>query len=483
MNRRIFNYSLGYTGQGAAYNLMSTYFIVFMTDCVGMNSGLSSTIMSLALLVEVAAGMVIGNISDQFHSRLGRRRPFVLAAAVTMPVILLLLFRAMNFSAPVTFAYYLLFSILFRLSFSTFEIPYSAFGAEITTGYDERTKLRTVSRVCGILGNMTAYVAPLLIVDLFAEAKTGWTATAALIAAVCFGAWMYAFCTTKERDTSKPQAAGKQGAAAAPETLETAAEKKTAGHRNVIKEIFLNYLQLAKLRTMRILIVYKAAFACALALFNIGTVYYMRYCAGMSNRYISYVYFITVGVFLVTTPFINVMALKMGKGTQQKVTLGTAGAVGLLVYLFFRNTMAGTIAYVVLFAVTQNSFWQLSPSIFYDVVEVDEFVNGKRREGDIMSLVSVLGTLTTALIVQIFGIFFDVSGYDPALAAQGDGVVSFLNIAYVLVPSLCFLIGAFALKTFPINKKTFASLTAAVALKREGQDYSQYEQDLQKILK
>lgn len=479
MNRRLVNYSLGYTGQGAAYNFISTYFIVFMTDCVGMSSSLSSMIMSLALLVEVAAGMVIGNISDQFHSRLGRRRPFVLISALTMPPILLLLFRSMNFSMPVAFAYYLLFSILFRLSFSTFEIPYSAFGAEIATGYDERTKLRTVSRVCGILGNMTAYLAPLFIVDLFAQAKSGWSATAILIAAVCFTTWMYAFFTTKEK-----QNGGASNVAKDQKEENGAAEKKQAvGHRNVVKEIFLNYLELAKLKTMRILIVYKAAFACALALFNIGTVYYMRYCAGMSNRYISYVYFITVGIFFCSTPFINAMALKLGKGMQQKLTLGLAGVVGLIIYLFFRNTTVGTFVYIVLFAAAQNSFWQLSPSIFYDIVEVDEFAHNKRREGDIMSLVSVLGTLTTALIVQIFGICFDLSGYNPDLAAQGNSVVSFLNIAYVLLPSLCFLTSAFALKTFPINKKTFASLSAAVALKREGKDYSQYNEDLQKIFK
>ncbi len=469
MNQKIYKYSLGYAGQGAAYNFMSTYFIVFMTDCVGISSGLSGLIMALALLTEVGAGMVIGNLSDHCCSRWGKRRPFVLAAAVTMPIILLLLFREIEAAVPVTFSYYLMCSVLFRLSFSAYEIPYSAFGAEIASGYDERTRLRTTSRICGIAGNTVAYVTPLLVLDCFAQQKTGWSIAALIIAVACFASWMAAFLLTEE---TVPE-----------EALRQKKERRAPAENNVIKEIAFSYVQLVKLRPMRILIVYKAAFACALALFNVGTIYYMKYCAGMSNSYISGIYFITIAVFLLTTPLINRMALHLGKSRQQMIMLGAAGIVGLAVYLLFCGSVAGAVIYVLFFAAAQNSFWQLSPSLFYDIVEVDEFVNGTRREGDIMSFVSVLGTLVTALIVQMFGVCFDASGYSALKEVQGAETVAFLSLAYVLVPSICFLAGAAALKAFPIDKGTFTSLSAAVALKKKGEAYSAYAADLEKILK
>ena len=62
-------------------------------------------------------------------------------------------------------------------------------------------------------------------------------------------------------------------------------------------------------------------------------------------------------------------------------------------------------------------------------------------------------------------------------------MVTFLNLAYVLTPGVCFLIGAAALARFPLNKKTFASLTSAVRKKNAGEDYSEYSEDLNKILK
>ena len=234
---------------------------------------------------------------------------------------------------------------------------------------------------------------------------------------------------------------------------------------------------------MRILIIYKAAFSCAIALFNIGTVYYMRCCVGLSNTYISYVYFITSAVFLITTPIINKTALKFGKSNQQKFTLGMAGITGLVIFLFFQGSIIGTFVYIVMFAATQNSFWQLSTPIFYDIVEVDQFVNGKRREGDIVSMVSVLGTLITSIVVQIFGIFLDLSGYNASISTQPQGVSFFLSLAYVLVPSLCFIVASAALFKFPLNKKTFNALTEAVKKKTAGEDYSEYEEELNRILK
>ena len=115
------------------------------------------------------------------------------------------------------------------------------------------------------------------------------------------------------------------------------------------------------------------------------------------------------------------------------------------------------------------------------LVEVDEYVNYKRREGDIMSLVSVFGTIITAIMVQVFGILLDFAGFNPDLAVQPDSAQWLIGAMYVLVPSICFLIGALALKVFPVNKKTFASLLEVLKLRREGKDYSQYMEDMKRI--
>lgn len=143
----ILGYGLGALGQGAAYYFMSSYFVVFLTNCVGLGAAAAGTISSIALLVEVIAGMTVGNLSDKCTSKMGRRRPFMLTSSIVMLPILVIMLHSVDGSLTFKAAYYLFFAILFRIFFSTYEIPYNALGAEIATDYDERTRLRSLARV------------------------------------------------------------------------------------------------------------------------------------------------------------------------------------------------------------------------------------------------------------------------------------------------------------------------------------------------
>ena len=233
---------------------------------------------------------------------------------------------------------------------------------------------------------------------------------------------------------------------------------------------------------MRLLIVYKAAFSCAFSLSNVGTLYFLQHNLGLDNRYSSYIYFYTIVIFVVVTPLVDKMAMVKSKAWQQMVSMAGAGLIGVLIFIFASNSVIACAVYIGCFAFVQTGFWQLSSSIFYDIVEVDEYVNFKRREGDITSLVSVLGTFITAAMVQAFGILFDLAGFDPALAVQPESVNTFLSFAYILVPSLCLLVGAAVLKIFPIDKNTFASLQKAIELRKEGKNYDEYMDDVNKII-
>lgn len=457
-------YGIGYIGMGTSYNFMSAYFVMYMTNCVGLSGSLAGTITSAALMVEVFMGMMVGNLSDNCTSKMGRRRPFMLIGALGVPPVIMFIFNTIEASLPVKVIYYLALAIVFRLFFSCYEITGSAFGAEIAPGYDDRTRLRTLSRFFGIAGNALGYILPLLILEVFKENDVAaWRTIGLLMGSITLIFWVASVIFTRNRSLilDKSQVVKK---------------------KNMLFSIFKNYLDLLKLKALRILIIYKAGFACAFALYNVGTLYYLQYSLGLGNTYSSYMYAFQIIVFLLTTPLISKMALKMGKARQQFVFMLLGGIVGVLIFLTIPSKIAGGLIYIGLFSIVQNGFWQMSSSIFYDVVEVDEFVNYKRREGDIMSLISVLGTIITAIMVQVFGICLDLAGFNADFAVQPDAVVTLLNAMYILVPALCFLAGAAALKMFPINKKTFASLQEALKLRNEGADFSMYMEDVRKVI-
>ena len=456
-----YGYGLGSLGLGAVYYFMSAYFVVFLTNSVGLSSTVATTIASIALAVEVITGMIIGNYSDKCTSKHGKRRPFMFVSGIAMLPVVFLMLNTIDASMPVKVIYYLFFAVMFRVFFSNYEIPYNAMGAEIAADYDDRTRLRTIVRVFSIAGNAIGYILPLVILDYFVDAEMGWRTIGIVLALCAFGTGVTSVLLTREPH------------------YDVVVENK----RNVFKDIVINYKELLAIKPMKYLIVYKAAFSCAFALSNVATLYFLQYNLGLDNMYSSYIYTYTIIIFVVVTPIVDKVAIAKGKAWQQMVTMAACGVAGIVIFVLAFDSVVACAIYIGLFAIVQSGFWQLSSSIFYDIVEVDEFVNHKRREGDVNSLVSVLGTFITAAMVQCFGILFDIAGFDPQLSVQPESVSVFLGFAYILIPCICLLVGAAALKVFPINKYTFASLQKAIELRCKGEDYSEYMDDINKILK
>ena len=445
INREMAGYGLGYVGQSLSYTLVTAYFSFFMTTCVGIRATQAGTIMSVALFTEACAGVILGNLSDNCTSRLGRRRPFVLATSFLLPLLTLLLFYTLRGAWWVLLLYYTLLGVLFRISFSAFEIPYSAFGAEVVRDYDQRTRLRTLSRVFSILGGAIGNVLPLRMLDLLPHrSAAAWQITAAVSAVCIFLSLQLAFFLTREQ----PAAPTPRAHVSLPARL---------------RRIARNYRSIARLRAMRFLLVYKIAFMVVDALCGVATTYYLIYCIGIDAGAISNLHQVMALVYLILLPVINCTALRLGKARQQTLIFGGTALVCAGVFLSGLRTVPAGILLVAVLSIQQSSFWQISHSIFYDVVEVDQFVNGARREGDILSLTSVIGTVVSAVAIQVFGFFLDRAGFASGGGVQPEGVGEFLRCSYALVPAFCSGVCFFALRAFPIDKTSFEALKRALA--------------------
>lgn len=110
-------YGLGSLGLGSTYYFMSAYFVVFLTNCVGLNPATATSISALALMVEVVYGMAVGSFSDVCTSKMGRRKPFLCVSAAAMLPIIILVTRTIDAPVFVKICYYLIFAVLFRVFF------------------------------------------------------------------------------------------------------------------------------------------------------------------------------------------------------------------------------------------------------------------------------------------------------------------------------------------------------------------------------
>lgn len=142
-----------------------------------MSGSLAGIAVALAIVVDAISDPVIGSISDRFKSKYGRRHPFIFAAPVPLAMCLFLMFNppgAMVGSQAALFAWFLTFTILLRTFQTIFAIPLLALGAELSSDYDERSRIMSYESLFGLYGYVFMHlVAMILIFGMFFEEQGG----------------------------------------------------------------------------------------------------------------------------------------------------------------------------------------------------------------------------------------------------------------------------------------------------------------------
>ena len=117
----------------------------------------------LARITDVITDPLIGYLSDRTKSKFGRRKPWMAVGAIVMMTAAFLLF---NPKEGVTNSYLLIWSMLLWLGWTMINIPYYAWGAELSENYDERTRITGWRQVFAYAGNVTVLALPAIANEL-----------------------------------------------------------------------------------------------------------------------------------------------------------------------------------------------------------------------------------------------------------------------------------------------------------------------------
>ena len=467
-----FSYGLGGLAEAGLYQYITTFQLIFLTGVVKIPPATAGTITSAAILLEAVCCFVVGHLSDNLRWRYGRRRPFILLSVFLLPAALIANFITVNASAEVQFIYYVLAGALFWIAYSLFYIPYTALGAEIALDYDARTKLRSITRIFSISGTFLANVCPLLAIGVLikvgvADGQAWLLFTVSISLLVGIGIY---FCWHHTCGTERVQ------------FLENSEDRKSM-KKQLLEDficILKDFYQLMCLKTMAILIGTKVVFMFGFTLYTSGMMFFMQYGLNLDIRVTSTVYMVSIIASILFTPIITHWAVRGGKKSLISGAMSISGACGVLLSVVGVDNYAISLLYVIVFTFGQAAFWQISSAMFYDVAEVDEYVNGKRREGAIIAFQSIVGTLSTALGLQTIGLLLKLAGFNEALSIQPLETVKMLENIFVLFPSLCFLAATLTLIAYPLSKKRFDLLQQALYLRSRGEDYSQLKTNIDK---
>jgi Na+/melibiose symporter-like transporter len=148
-----FVYGFGTVAYGIKDNGFNFLLLIFYNQLLGLPAQLVGLAIMIALIIDGIVDPLIGHISDRFHSRLGRRHPFMYASALPCAVAFYFLWNPpAGLATGALFAYLLITAIIVRMLIALYEVPSAALLAELSEDYDVRTSLVAYRFFFGYLG-------------------------------------------------------------------------------------------------------------------------------------------------------------------------------------------------------------------------------------------------------------------------------------------------------------------------------------------
>ncbi len=133
----------------------NTFLLLYYSQILGLAASLVAIVLALALIFDAFSDPIVGSISDNLKSRLGRRHPFMFGAAIPLGVSMALLFSPPEgIDNTYLLAWLLCFTVSVRTAFTFFMIPWSAIAAEFSNDYVERTLIITYRYMVGWTGGV-----------------------------------------------------------------------------------------------------------------------------------------------------------------------------------------------------------------------------------------------------------------------------------------------------------------------------------------
>ncbi len=173
---------------GGSFNIINFLYPGFMALTVGLSAYHMSLIMLLARIWDAVSDPLMGRISDATSSRFGKRRLYLIIAAPLILLSFFLMFYPYTFSSvTLRFLAVLLSYILFCTVQTMVMIPYYSLSSEISTDYQQRASAGSLRLGFSIFSSILCVAVPGVIVDAASSKGQGYI-TMSLLFGALFGA-------------------------------------------------------------------------------------------------------------------------------------------------------------------------------------------------------------------------------------------------------------------------------------------------------
>ena len=444
----------GYSSGGMAYTLMGNAIgnlgNVVLNIGMGMNPFLVGLLLALPRAVDALLDPLIGTWSDNFRSRWGRRKPFMVAGALGAGIFFIVLWWMPAWgSEMVKFWYFLIFSTVFYIFMSLFAVPWGAIGLSLTADYHERTRLMaTYAFTSAAAAILLSWLYAVIKLPCFPDAIAGVRWVSAGLASLMTGLALLSVLLCRER--------------------------QTAGQATQVAEPVWPQIR-AVLGNRAFVILGGTVFFMCLGIFSISSLptYLAIYFIHGGNESAASILSGWGGTVwqvgsLFFVPLISLVATRVGK--RHTLSLALVAALTGNLIKWFCYTPTQPLLFLLpplLIAFGFSALWTLTASMLADVCDLHELSTGNRNEGTLNAMYAWVMKVGSTLAFALSGILLNLTGFDQALGSgQSPATILSMRLIDIGVPAVAVLAAIGLTWLYPISEDRAYQIRAELERRR-----------------
>ena len=437
-------------------------FMFFLLTAFGMDPFLAGLLGGLPRIFDAITDPIMGFISDNTNSRWGRRRPYIFVGAILSGVLFAVLWQLDENNTPnYNFWYFLILSLVYLVGNTIFSTPLIGLGYEMTSDYNERTRLMAFSQTVGQIAWMIVPWFWVLIADpdLFESQAVGVRRLSIIVGAVCIvlGILPAIFCRGLDASHMK--------------------NRKEISFKTLftnLKDLFQGIVQVSKNKPFVKLcgatfLVFNGFQMVASFSFFIIVFYMFKGDYGLAGNWPAWFSTISaiVTAFLII-PVISWMADKWGK--RKAFIISTALSIvgyGLKWWGFNPGNPLLIFMPIPLMSFGIGGLFTLMMSMTADVCDLDELDNGMpRKEGTFGAIYWWMVKLGQALALVLGGAVLKIVGFDQTLALQTAETMTNLRIADIVIPAFTAGLAIWVMWSYSLTEERSREIKAELEARR-----------------
>ena len=410
-------YGSGDIAGNVVYAFLTSFVMVYLTDTIGLASGIVGTLIALSKLFDGFTDIFFGSMIDKTHSRLGKARPWMLYGYIGCAVTLVACFAIpTNLGKTAQYAWFFIaYTLLNGVFYTANNIAYSALTSLVTKNSKERVQMGSCRFIFAFSTSLLIQAITVGFVEKCGGDAAAWRLVAIMYAAIGLIVNTISALSVKEL----PEEELNEG--------EQAGEAEKYGLVQAFKLLVKNKFYLMICGTYILQQLYSAMIGAG--------IYYMTWVLKNKNLFGQFAWAVNIPLIiaLIFTPTLVGKWNGMYKLNVRGYMLATVGRA-LVVVAGYMGSVPLMILFTAVAALGQGPWQGDMNAVIASCSEYTYLTQGKHVDGTMYSCTSLGIKIGGGIGTAVVGWLLEFSGYVGTNATQPQSALSMMQFIYLWLP-------------------------------------------------